>query len=250
MEMFTIPLSLIALLVTLWITSFFARLMSAKKPCMVWIFIAWITGSILSVAAIISLNLLTLSNPVHLILIYLVPLLIFTLVYRLLNKMDWIAAITTNITSFSMGVIAIVIVIISLGKPLDQTIILLASKVGLVNSVTSAEVIAASDNEEEIEGTVFTDQDLLRPMVISALKQQKKRQQKNYIEAKFNIMSIRRAKDAIGHTIRLSKKNGTVLEGVLRQITDEQFILQQTVQGGIATTPITMKSVKTLAVYH
>ena len=163
--------------------------------------------------------------------------------------MDWITAITINITSFAMGVIATVIVIITLGKPLDKTIILLANKVGLVSTLSSAEVSATSQ-EEEIEDVVFTEQELLAPRIRSKLKQQQKNQQRSYIEPTFNIINMRRAKGAIGHTIRLSKKNGTVLEGILQQITHEQFILQQTLQGGIATTPIAKVSVKTLAVYQ
>ena len=249
MEMFALPLSIVAFVATLWITSFFARLMSAKKPDMVWIFAAWLVGAILSIGVVISLNLFVYDKQVLVALTYLTPLIVFTIIYRFLNKMDWIAAITTNITAFAIGVIATVIVIISIGQPLDKTIISMACDVGLVEEMKPVESLAKAD-EEESEETIITEQDLLSPQVIAALKKKEIRERKSYIEPKFQIISVRRANGAVGYKIRLAKKNGKVLEGVLSKISGGQLIVKQNLQGGVATMPIAMHSVKKLEVYR
>ncbi|MCK5811196.1 MAG: hypothetical protein KAH00_08895 [Cocleimonas sp.] len=252
MEMFTIPLIIVAFAATLWITSFFARLMSAKKPDMVWIFVAWLLGAMLSIGVIISLSLFVVDKKILVTLTYLTPLIVLTITYRLLNKMDWIAAITTSITAFSIGIIAAVIVIISLGKPLDKTIINLASEVGLVEEINSAESLAdMSETEDEAyEAVTLTDQDLLRPQVIAALEKKKIREKKSYIEPKFQVISVRRASGAVGYKIRLAKKNGKVLEGILSKISGGQLIVKQNLQGGMVTMPITLGSVRKLEVYR
>ncbi len=249
MEMFTLPLSLIAFVATLWITSFFARLMSAKKPELIWIFATWLLGIMISIGVVISLNLFIDDKQLLVALTYLTPLIVLTIIYRLLNKMDWVAAITTNITALAVGLIATVIVIISIGKPLDKTIISMASTIGLVEEIKPVESLAESD-EEEYEEVILTEQNLLSPQVIAALEKKKIREKKSYIEPKFQVISIRGAKGAIGYKIRLAKNNGKVLEGILSKIRDGQLIVQQNLYGGVATTPIAMGSVKKLEVYR
>lgn len=251
MEMFTVPISILAFIITLWITSFFATLMGGKKVDMLWISIAWLIGIILSIAILVGLRFIILDKTTTVVLTYFIPLVVFTLIYRMINKMDWAAAITTNITAIAVAVIATVIVIISLGKPLDKTIISMATDAGLVDStITDNATMAEVDNEDYSEEVVLTDQDLLSPQVINALQQQKKRQQQSYIEPKFQLISLRRANGAIGYKVRLLKNNGKVLEGLLSKIEGGQLIVEQTLQGGIATTPILMQTVKTLEVYR
>ncbi|MCK5916977.1 MAG: hypothetical protein KAG34_01035 [Cocleimonas sp.] len=250
MEIFTLPLSLVAFASTLWITSFFARLMSAKKPDMVWIFAAWLLGIMFSISIVISLSLFVFDKHILVALTYLTPLVVFTIIYRFLNKMNWLAAITTNITAFSIGVIATVIVIISIGKPLDKTIISLADDIGLIEEMRPVESLEDADKEEYKEEATLTDQDLLSPQVIAALEKKKIRDQKSYIEPKFQLISIRRVNGAIGYKIRLSQKNGKVLEGILSKVRGSQLIVEKNLSGGVATTPIAMGSVKRLEVYR
>jgi hypothetical protein len=247
MEMFTIPLSIIAFLATLWITSFLAALMRAKKPEMVWIFTAWIIAIILSAVGIFSLRYLLIDKPVLDVLMYLMPLFIFTFVYRFMNKMNWMAAITTTTTAFSVGVIAVVMLIISLGKPLDKTIINLGSYVGFIDEQVRGKTL----NEEiEEESSVFSEQELLSPQVRAALKAQKERQQQSYKQRTFKMISTQHANSAVGYKIRLAKKNGKVFEGILRNIQGGQLIIEHRLYGGVATTPISLNSVKKLEVYR
>jgi hypothetical protein len=251
MEMFTVPISILAFIITLWITSFFATLMGGKKVDMIWISIAWLMGIILSVAILVGLSFIILDKTLNIILTYSIPLIIFTFVYRLVNKMDWAAAVTTNITAISVGVISTVIVIILLGKPLDKTIITIASDVGLMNASAMNNVAVFEVQDENYkEEMVLSDQNLLSPQVINALERNKKRQEQSYIEPKFQLISLRRANGAIGYKVRLSKNNGKVLEGLLSKIEGQQLIVKQTLQGGIATMPISMRMVKTLEVYR
>ncbi len=247
MEMFEIPFSILAFLITLWITSFFATLMGAKKADTVWVLIAWSVGLLLSIAVVMGLNFIVLDKTITLVLTYFIPFVVFTFVYKILNKMNWAAAITTNITVIAVGVIATVIVIISVGKPLDKTIISLASDIGLLVDNTS---IAVVDDEEYKEEVLLTDQDLLSEKVISALARQQKRQEQAYNAPKFQLISVHRANGAIGYRVRLLRNNGHVLEGLLSTIQGEEFIVKQTLEGGIATTPIAISSVKKLEVYR
>lgn len=249
MDILTIPLSFIAFILTLWITSFFARLMIAKKPNIVWILIAWLFSSTLSITYLISLNIMVLDGSVLVVLTYFIPLMIFTIIYRILNKMDWIAAMTTTITTFSMAIISTVIVIIALGKPLDKTLITIASQIGVIKK-TEADKLLSAEREEEYQEKILRDKDLLADKVITALEAQQKRRQQHYIEPQFQIISTKQANGVIGYNIRLAKKNGTILQGVLSGITDGKLMLKQSKYGGIATLPIAMHSVKRLEVYR
>jgi hypothetical protein len=249
MEIFVLPLSFIAFATTLWITSFFARLMSAKKPDIIWIFAAWLLGAIFSIGIVVSLKFVIFDKQILVVLTYLTPLLVFTIIYRLFNQMNWLAAITINITVLSVGIIAIVIVIISIGKPLDKTIINMVCDVGIIEKIKPIKSLDQADKEDYKEETILTDKDLLAPQVIAALEKQQKRQQKSYIEPKFQTISIRQVNGAIGYKIRLAKKNGKVLEGILSKISNDQLIVKQNLYGGMATTPIAMESVKSLEVY-
>ncbi len=249
MEMFEIPFSILAFLITLWITSFFATLMGAKKADTVWVLMAWSVSLLLSIVVLVGLNFIGLDQTITLVLTYFIPFVIFTFVYKVLNKMNWAAAITTNITVISVGVIAMVMVIISVGKPLDKTIISLASDAGLLLDNTS--IITVAEEEEEYEEEVLlTDQDLLSEKVIAALERQKKKREQAYNAPKFQLVSVQRANGAIGYRVRLLRNNGHVLEGLLSTIENEEFIVKQTLQGGVATIPIAISSVKKLEVYR
>ncbi len=249
MEMFEIPFSILAFLITLWITSFFATLMGAKKADTVWVLMAWSVSLLLSIVVLVGLNFIGLDQTITLVLTYFIPFVIFTFVYKVLNKMNWAAAITTNITVISVGVIAMVMVIISVGKPLDKTIISLASDAGLLLDNTSI-VTVAEEEEEYEEEVLLTDQDLLSEKVIAALERQKKRREQAYNAPKFQLVSVQRANGAIGYRVRLLRNNGHVLEGLLSTIENEEFIVKQTLQGGVATIPIAISSVKKLEVYR
>jgi hypothetical protein len=175
---------------------------------------------------------------------YIIPLFIFTIVYRFFNKMNWMAALTTTITAFSVGIILMVIVIISLGKPLDKTIVTMAIKVGFVAENSSDETIS-EDFEEEI---IFSEQELLSPEVKMALGKQKK--EEGYKKRSFHFISLKKANGVIGYKIRLVKINGKVFEGILSDIESGQLIIEHRLYGGVATTPIAMNSVKKLEVYR
>ncbi|HIO92475.1 MAG TPA: hypothetical protein EYG68_06460 [Leucothrix mucor] len=253
MEMFTLPLSVIAFAVTLWITSFFARLLNAKKANMAWIAVSWLIGIILSVVAVIGVNILALEQYLEVAATYFLPLVIFTLVYKVINQMDWMAALTTNIVAIAVGIIAVVLTIVSLGKPLETTIVNLASKAGFLDkniAEKSDTLMAEVDVEEDEIEPVFKDADLLNPRVIKALAIQKNQKEKGYKEPKFHLISVRYASGAIGYKVRLSQNNGKIVEGSLSKIQGGQLVVKQNLYGGIATTPIAISSVKKLEVYR
>ncbi|RTZ66740.1 MAG: hypothetical protein DSZ29_02355 [Aquificaceae bacterium] len=257
MEMLTLPLSIVAFIATLWVTSFFANLLHAKKPDMAWIALSWLIAVSISIAILLGIKIFIVDKYLEVAVLYFVPLLSFTLAYKIVNKMNWSAAITTNIITISVGAIAIVITIISLGKPLEKTLNEMAVTAGLSDRVIADDTAVSTldldnidESEEEIVDVVLTDADLLSPKVKAALDKQKKREVKSYKEPKFRLISLRRARGAIGYKIRLLKNNGKVVEGALSRISGGELIVKQNLYGGIATTPIAMNSIKKLEVYR
>ena len=253
MEMLTLPLSIVAFVATLWVTSFFAKLLHAKKPDMAWIALSWLIAIIISGVALLGANILALDKYLDIAAMYFFPLVVFTLVYKIVNRMNWAAAMTTNVVAIAVGVIAVVLTIVTLGKPLEKTLTEIAASVGLVNETTidnTAELEDVGENEDDFVDIILTDEDLLSPKVATALKKQKKIVVKNYKEPKFRLISVRRASGAIGYKVRLLKNNGKVVEGSLSKIRGGELIVKQNLYGGIATTPIAINSVKKLEVYR
>ena len=255
MEMLTLPLSVAAFAATLWVTSFFARLLHAKKADMAWIALSWLVVLILSIAMLAGIKILAVDKYLEVVGMIFVPFLSFTLAYKIVNKMNWAAAITTNVITVAVGVIAVVLTIISLGKPLERTLTELATTVGLVDELAIdntevSELDAVDEMEEEIIDPVLRDADLLGSTVATALKNQEKRASKSYVEPKFRLISVRSARGAVGYKIRLLKNNGKVIEGALSKIRNGELIIKQNLYGGIATTPISINTVKKLEVYR
>ena len=165
MEMLTLPLSLVAFAATLWVTSFFAQQLHAKKADMAGIALSWLIATIASVVMLFGITLLAIDKYLAVAAMYFLPLLSFTLVYKMVNKMNWGAAITTNIIAIAVGVIAVVVTIISSGKPLEKTLTEIATTVGLVDEVVVDNNTAVSENdvgkvEEELVDIILTDADL------------------------------------------------------------------------------------------
>lgn len=254
MDILTLPLSIIAFIATLWITSFFAQLLHAKKSDMVWIALSWLVAVIISIAMLLGVKLLVIDPYLEVAAMYFLPLLSFTLVYKIVNKMNWGAAITTNVIAITVGAIAVVVTIISSGKPLEKTLTEIATAAGFVDDVIVDNTTVSSndidDTEKEFMDAILTDVDLLSPKVAAALKTQKKREAKSYKEPEFQLISLRRASGAIGYTIRLLQNNGEIVEGSLRKIRGGELIVKQNIYGGTAITPISMSSVKKLEVYR
>ncbi len=253
MEMLTLPLSIAAFGVTLWITSFFATLLSAEKAGLEWIAVSWLIAGAVTAAALFGVNILALDKYLEVAALLFIPLVTFTLTYKLVNKMNWTAAITTNVVAVAVAIIATVSTIIVLGKPLDKTLMEIASSVGLVDKVVAEDIaVSESDDEyeEEVIDPVFKETDLLSPKVATALEQQKKREEKYYKEPKFRVINIRHVNGAVGYKIRLSQNSGKVIEGSLRNVRGGELIIQRNLYGGVATIPIAMNTVKKLEVYR
>ncbi|MCK5902934.1 MAG: hypothetical protein KAG28_07270 [Cocleimonas sp.] len=256
MAMFTIPLYLLAFVITLWITSFFARLLHAEKPDMAWVLLVWVFGIGLSFGILFGFKSIVTDKLFLLLASYSIPFLILTLSYKFINKMNWAGAITTNITAIAVGIISTVIMIVLLGKPLDSTIIHLASRVGLAQDVPVAEekertIDQSIDIDHDIV-PVLKDKDLLNPHVIVALKRQQNANELSYKGRKFQPISIRRVNEIVGYTIRIEKVGGSVWEGSLNKVEEKggELVIKIILAGGTATAPIAISSITKLEVYR
>lgn len=252
MEILIIPISIVAVAITLWLTSFFAKLMHAKKGDIVWIAVALLLGIALSAGVIIAARLFIYDDLQQKIVMFASPFLIFIILHKLVNGMDWAGAFTTHITALSVGVIAFVVAVIAMGKPIDKTVLELASQAGFYEAPTevSADVAATDELEESEEEPTYTEKDLLNPKVAKALERQEKLIQRDYRPARFRVISTSNARGAIGYKVRLSQNTGKIMEGSLTSVDAGQLILKQNLHGGIATTPIAINSINKLEVYR
>ncbi|MCF6206973.1 MAG: hypothetical protein L3J47_08815 [Sulfurovum sp.] len=217
MEMLTIPLSIAAFVATLWITSFFAKQLHAKNAGLEWVALSWLIAGIASVAMLVGIDILALDKYLEVAAMYFLPLVIFTVAYKAVNKMNWAAAVTTNVIAMTVATIAIVLTIVVSGKPLEKTLAGLASTAGLVDKVAVDSMdVSTLDREEsdddDIELVSITDADLLSPKVAAALESQKQKEKRSYKEPKFRLISVRNASGAVGYKIRLLQIMGKPTE--------------------------------------
>lgn len=112
-----------ALGITLWLISYIAKMLSAKRPGIGWIFLAWITGGILSALVVTPIGFFASEiDPTILFIATLgLSFVISSAAYKFINQMGWGGAFTTNIASYVIGLVTFVIAIILSGNSLKQT---------------------------------------------------------------------------------------------------------------------------------
>lgn len=114
---------LVALGVTLFLVSYIAKMLNAKRHGPGWIFVSWITGGIAASGLLLFVGLLLQSlDPALMMVISLViSLIAASAAYKYINQMSWGGAITTHISSTILGFMAVITALILNGNSLKNT---------------------------------------------------------------------------------------------------------------------------------
>jgi signal transduction histidine kinase len=259
-----------ALIVTLFVVSKIAKMLHAKRPEMVWVFLASLVGIVFAIISMVLLNLFAqgIDPMVMLIVSVTVVLIVSSVAFKAINQMNWSGAITTNIATVVIGLMTAVAAIVLNGESLNEKIndvtSLAKTNSAMMESVATGEVDVTSildsghsvsdeqqnemamEDAEELE-PVITELDLLPP---SAAKEIKAKTKRVYVEPKFHVISISSINSVVGSKIRIIKKNGNKITGSLKSIHGNDAVVSQRMSSGVATTPISIASIRKLEVYR
>ncbi len=273
----------VALGVTLWLVSYIAKMLLAKRPGMGWIFLAWLVGGILAMVAMVPIGMFGVElNPnILFVIMLLVPFLISSAAYKYINQMGWGGAITTNIASSVIGMITLLAAILVSGNSIQGTLDSInqiakqkqamsgavagggLSIDGLSSAVAESENIieqgidqehaanedGGDDNmsaDSEEDDLVIKETDLLPA---GAVKEEVIKQ-KPYVAPKYHVVRIGKIGSLIGRPIRIHRTNGKTLKGALVGIRGNSAVIKQRIHSGVATTPISIATISKLEVYR
>jgi len=259
-----------ALGATLWLVSYIAKMLLAKRPGMGWILLAWITGSVLAAIAIIPLSLFggDIDPQIMFIATLVLSFIISSAAYKYINQMGWGGAFTTNIASSVIALVAVVMAVVLSGNSLKDTfnsVNMAAQKNislsdGFANTDQSsnfengsevahdtdtdeAEDVASVDNDLE---PVFNEIDLLPKGAIKELQAKKK----PYVSPKYHVVQIGSINSLVGRSIRIRKSNGRVVAGSLQKIRGNNAVVKQRIHGGEAVIPVSIATIRKLEVHR
>ena len=288
MDMYLIGSLILGLLITLFLVSKIAAMLQAKRPGMEWIFtasfvaIAIIASGVFIVSGLAPRNLFEGEVDLNIILLLSAALIfIFAascIAFKYINQISWGGAITTNIASIVLGLIAVTAAVVLNGGSISDTFKTVKSSYtesfGAVESLvldvdTKADqsVPAIMDEKDSTSMSdanldddvdtetvtdvdfdpVFTEKDLLPAGTVREINAKKK---KVYVEPKYHVVSIGNIRSIVGKPIRILKKNGNEISGSLIRVSGGNAVVTQRIEGGIATTPISFAKIRKLEVYR
>ena len=263
-----------AFVITLLFVSKIAKMLNAKRPEISWILFALIAGGILAAITTIVLGMFIQGQEpnVMLAMTLVATLIVSSAAYKYINKLNWSGAFTLNMASMAIGLLTLVTAIVINGKSVNDTFnrlnISAKNNTAMVKSIATADSIddavatISEDNlnnnnaeniaeedetSEEDEVTVaVTELDLLPP---SAARNIKKKEKKVYVEPKFRVISISNIYSAVGHKIRIHRKNGNIIVGGLKHIDGNDAVISKYSSKGTVVMPISMAKIHKLEVY-
>jgi len=264
--MYLIGSLLLALGLSVFTVSKVAEMLHAKKPSMERILLASLIGSIAAFATIVALGALV-KNVDPMIMMTLSILAMFvvsTLAFKSINEMSWSGAITTNIANIALVLMTGTAAVVLNGESIDKVIKSVQNTFhtntaiveGLASGNTDTMSITdeASDEasteelaEEDDLDPIFKEVDLLPAATVKELEAKKK---VVYKEPKFRVISLNNARSAMGKNIRIKNSKGKSIIGALKSISNNDLIIEQRINGGLATTPISMARIQKLEVYR
>ena len=264
MEMLVFPVAIATFLITLFLTSHIAKQVHGKHWKMPVILMSWVVGGIFAFLAYVSFDVLPiaeLDSTIVLVLKFALPLLLSTLVFMLLIRLNFMSAFTVNVAGLFIGLILAVVAVVVLGHPLDRAvntsyIALQTAKENVVSMITGKpvdkEALAKLDPvevEEVVEelDPVYTDKDFLPP---SAQKALEVREERIYTQPHYRNINVLNARRVVGKRVRASWKDGKVSVGKLEAVQGSDLIVSLRRKEGTAQVPIAMSSLKKLEVYR
>ena len=260
--MYLIGSLLLAFGISVFAVSKIAEMLHAKKPGMERVLLASLVGSIAAFVTIVALSALikNVDPMVLMILSILVMFIVSTLAFKSINQMSWSGAITTNIANIALVLITGTAAIVLNGESFDKAIKTVQNTFNTNTSIVAGlafgntDVISitdeASDEQLVIDDNIdptFKEVDLLPAATVKELEAKKK---VVYKEPKFRVISLRNIRSAVGKNIRIKNSKGQNIVGALRNVSNSDLIIEQRINGGIATIPISTAKIQKLEVYR
>jgi len=260
----------VALVITLLLVSKIAKMLNAKRFEINWIFFALIIGIGLTTIAVILLNMFVqnLEPNIMLAMTLVTALIISSAAYKYINKLNWSGALTLNIASMAIGLLSLVTAVVINGESISETFdtlnISAKNNTAMIKSIATGESIsdrreetpedgsesAIADTENDISAendeASITELDLLPA---GAIRDIKKKENRVYIEPKFRVISIGNIHSAIGHKIRIHRKNGNTIIGALKRIDGNDAVISKYSNKGTVVMPISIAKIHKLEVY-
>lgn len=274
-----------AAVITFYLVGRITKMLHAKRHGPVWVFVASLVGLGLSSLALVPLGMYVKGlQPIEMFIITLgLVFVIMSIAFKYINKMNWSAAITTNVANIVIGLITVVAAIVLNGESLEDSFRTVShmtkEKASLVESVVSGEDMLADDQLESVVNTDGIDEaadttmaqdladeaaatdsesedrlepslselDLLPPPAVAEIQRKK---QHVYVEPKFRVISLGALQSAVGKTIRIHRRNADSVTGVLLKRTAGDLVIKQRMKGGSAITPIAVSRISKLEVYR
>ena len=268
--MYLIGSLLIALALTVFVVSKIAKMLHAKKPGMEKILLASLIGSFAAFAALVALIALVKDvDPMLLIAISVLAMFIVsTFAFKYFNELSWAGAMTTNIANIALVLITGTAAIVLNGESIAQTIKMVKgtfhANTTIVESIASGDadpMTAINVAREEIEtaesseetyaddeefSESFQEVDFLPEPLVKKLKDKEK---VVYKSPKYQVISLNNIGSAIDKNIRVKNTNGSSIVGALRNIENNDLIIEQRINGGLATIPIAFSKIQKVEVY-
>jgi len=267
--MYLIGSLLLAFGISVFAVSKIAEMLHAKKPGMERVFLASIVGGIAAFLALVALSVFVKNiDPMTMMIVSILAMFIVsTLAFKSINQMSWSGAITTNIANIALVLMTVTAAVVINGESIDKviksvqntfttnTVIVenlaegntdIAAITDEINSNTENEVEEIALEDEDFEPT-FKEVDLLPAGTVKELEAKKK---KVYKAPKFRVISLNNASSAVGKNIRIQNTNGRSIIGALKNISANDLIIEQRINGGLATTPISFAKIEKLEVYR
>lgn len=257
---------LAAVIVTVLVVSKIAKMLLAKRFQLEWIVLASVVSAVIAIATYVGLNLFVvgLEPMVMLGITFGVMLIISSAAFKYINQMGWGAAIATNVANVVIVLATSVAAVVLNGESLTKTISSITNSAknntAMVGSMVNPNAMPNTTNENvemNLPEDEVLDDDGIEPMITEldllptgAIKALAKNKKHVYVEPKYYVVSINSIHSLVGKSLKVYKKNGSVITGYLENISGNDAVLNQRISGGTAITPVALSAIKKLEVYR
>ncbi len=266
--MYLIGSLLLALGISVFAVSKVAEMLHAKKPGMERILLASLIGSISAFVTLVVLSAFVknLDQMTMIILSIVSMLLVSTIAFKSINQLSWSGAITTNIANVALvlmtGTAAVVLNDHSIDKTIKSVQNVFNTNTAIVENIAAGNTDVVSIIEDETSNNQNNDEELIVEddfdpsfkevdlLPAGTVKELEAKKNVVYKTPKYRIISLNNIRSAMDKNIRIKNTSGRTIIGALKDVRANNLIIEQRINGGLATTPISMAKIEKLEVYR
>jgi len=247
---------IVAFVITLYLVSRIATMLNAKEPGMPRVFVASLVGGIAASLAVIALGMFVegLDPLVMLILSISIMFFMSSMAFKYINIMSWGGAITTNIANIALSLIGVTAAVVLTGGSINDTFKMVNSGVSSTGVLPASETAGFESSQEiaveefdEADDEIFREKDFLPAGTVKEMEEKKNIVIKS---PRFRVVSINSIRSMVGKRIRIVNTNGNSITGSLKNVVNNDAVIEQRMEGGVAVTPISLSKITKLEVYR